>query len=106
MDWSGRHPAVAAMAGRFAYAHLPQYLQAVSKPFHDLAVQLTEMIPDSPELVETLRKLWETKNCAVIAASSTPTPPVPPRGARASVTELSRASLHEARRLMRDDPAA
>lgn len=52
----------------FAYAHLPPHLQAISKPFAELAKHLVETIPSSAELTAALRKLLEAKDCAVRAA--------------------------------------
>ncbi len=53
----------------FEYAHLPQHLQAVSKPFAVLADQMTQRKPDGcPETAAGLRKLLEAKDCAVRAA--------------------------------------
>jgi hypothetical protein len=49
----------------FSYAHLPAHLQEVSKPFCDLAQQVAERAPDSPETVVALRKLLEAKDAAV-----------------------------------------
>lgn len=51
----------------FAYAHLPEPLQAVSKPFHDLALQIADTLPKNPEQTVALRKLLEAKDCAVRA---------------------------------------
>ena len=51
----------------FAYAHLPPHLQAVSKPFGDLAQQITETLPRNPERTVALRKLLEAKDAAVRA---------------------------------------
>lgn len=50
----------------FAYAHLPQHLQAVSKPFADLAQGILEL-PRNPERTVALRKLLESKDAAVRA---------------------------------------
>ena len=52
----------------FRYAHLPESLQDVSKPFYTQAVQLVNFLPQSPELTLCLRSLWEAKNLAVFAA--------------------------------------
>lgn len=52
----------------FAYSHLPEHLQTVSKPFHDLASHIDESIPSNPERTVALRKLLEAKDCAVRAA--------------------------------------
>lgn len=51
----------------FAYDHLPEHLQAVSKPFGDLARQIVETLPRNPERMVALRKLLEAKDCAVRA---------------------------------------
>lgn len=55
------------MAKWFAYAHLPEHLQAISKPFHDLACQMCETINPGPERTTALRKLLESKDAAVRA---------------------------------------
>lgn len=51
----------------FAYAHLPAPLQAVSKPFADLADHILTL-PRNAERTTALRKLLEAKDCAVRAA--------------------------------------
>jgi hypothetical protein len=51
----------------FSYDHLSPKLQAVSKPFCDLAAQLVETVPMNPERTVALRKLLEAKDCAVRA---------------------------------------
>jgi hypothetical protein len=51
----------------FAYAHLPEKLQAVSKPFGDLAESIVQTIPRNPERTVALRKLLEAKDAAVRA---------------------------------------
>ena len=52
----------------FAYAHLPEKLQEVSKPIGDLADKLEATIPDGPEKDAGMRKLLEAKDCFVRAA--------------------------------------
>lgn len=52
----------------FEFAHLPRHLQGVSAPFHDLAHHLHETLPVGAELTTALRKLLESKDCAVRAA--------------------------------------
>ncbi|MBS8228167.1 hypothetical protein [Vannielia litorea] len=54
----------------FEYDHLPPHLQAVSKPFGDMATQLNDQLPDGPEKSAGLRKLLEAKDCMVRAALS------------------------------------
>ena len=51
----------------FAYEHLPTHLQAVSKPFGELAKQIVETLPQNAERTAGLRKLLEAKDCAVRA---------------------------------------
>lgn len=51
----------------FAYAHLPQHLQRVSKPFALLAQEMDLYLPDGAEKSAGLRKLLEAKDCAVRA---------------------------------------
>lgn len=52
----------------FAYEHLPERLQIVSKPLGDLARAMDESLPDGPEKSAGLRKLLEAKDCLVRAA--------------------------------------
>jgi hypothetical protein len=52
----------------FEYAHLPPKLQAISKPFGDLASDIVANLPRNPERTVALRKLLEAKDCAVRAA--------------------------------------
>lgn len=58
----GRHPGTAGIARYFAYDHLPERLQTVSKPCADLAEQMIRMLPDGTELTTGLRKLLEAKD--------------------------------------------
>jgi hypothetical protein len=51
----------------FAYEHLPPHLQAVSKPFGDLARTIVDTLPRNPERTIALRKLLESKDAAVRA---------------------------------------
>jgi hypothetical protein len=51
----------------FAYDHLPEHLQAVSKPFAELATHMVATLPSNPERTVALRKLLEAKDCAVRA---------------------------------------
>ena len=56
------------LAQFFIYQHLPERLQAISKPFFDLAHSLIHNLPRNPERTMALRKLLEAKDCAVRAA--------------------------------------
>ena len=51
----------------FAYSHLPEHLQVVSKPFGELAAVLEETLPNNAEKTVAFRKLLEAKDCAVRA---------------------------------------
>lgn len=51
----------------FHYQHLPEKLQGISKPFHDLALALIQGLPKNAERSTALRKLLEAKDCAVRA---------------------------------------
>lgn len=52
----------------FEYAHLPPFLQMVSKPVCDVAKHYNDSIPDSAEKAVGLRKLLEAKDALVRAA--------------------------------------
>jgi len=54
----------------FTYAHLPEQLQVVSKPFNLLAWQMEADLPNGPEKSVGLRKLLEAKDCFIRAALS------------------------------------
>jgi len=51
----------------FTYAHLPESMQAVSKPFAELAAKMDEILSENAEKTTALRKLLEAKDCAVRA---------------------------------------
>ena len=51
----------------FSYAHLPEKLQAVSKPLGELAKLMEEILPDGAEKSAGMRKLLEAKDCFVRA---------------------------------------
>ena len=63
-----RHPAIAGVLKFFTYEHLPTFLQDVSKPFCELAYQVADANPGSPETTVALRKLLEAKDAACRAA--------------------------------------
>ena len=60
------HPGTQHIMQFFAYDHLPANLQAVSRPFGDLALQVLTG-PSNPETTVALRKLLEAKDAAVRA---------------------------------------
>lgn len=49
----------------FAFSHLPDHLQAVSKPMGELAEKMDRELPDGAEKSAGLRKLLEAKDCLV-----------------------------------------
>ncbi len=51
----------------FAYSHLPDHLQKISRPFGELADKIVSDLPRNPERTTALRKLLEAKDCAVRA---------------------------------------
>lgn len=51
----------------FAYKHLPEHLQEISKPFGDMAEWIVNSLPSNAERTTALRKLLEAKDCAVRA---------------------------------------
>ena len=53
----------------FKYSHLPVKLQLVSKEFYAVAVRL-DALPNNAEKVTAMRKLLESKDCAVRAVIS------------------------------------
>jgi hypothetical protein len=57
----------AAILKFFSYAHLPEKLQEVSRPFAGLAAIMDRDLPDCAEKSAGLRKLLEAKDCMVRA---------------------------------------
>ena len=51
----------------FEYEHLPEHLQAASKPFGVLAGHIVSTTDPGPERTVALRKLLEAKDAAVRA---------------------------------------
>lgn len=51
----------------FGYAHLPYHLQAVSRPFSEMASRIIATLPDNRERLKALDKLLESKDSAVRA---------------------------------------
>lgn len=51
----------------FGYKHLPEHLQAISRPFAGLAEHLCLTLPYNDEFRKALDKLLEAKDCAVRA---------------------------------------
>ena len=61
------HSAISHVLKFFKYDHLPEKLQAISRPFCTLAQEVAERAPDSQETTVALRKLLEAKDAAVRA---------------------------------------
>lgn len=60
------HPATQHLLDQFRFDHLrSDHLQTISKHFHDLAHDLVSALSEGPELSVALRKLLESKDCAV-----------------------------------------
>lgn len=57
----------------FAFSHLPERLQTVSKPLGELAEKMELLLPDGPEKEAGMRKLLEAKDCFVRSALDSPT---------------------------------
>ena len=55
----------------FAYDHLPEHLQAVSREVHVLLDKMEEALDDSAEKSAGVRHLLEAKDCFVRAAIET-----------------------------------
>ncbi len=49
----------------FAYEHLPEHLQEISKPIAELRELMEELLPDGTEKSAGMRKLLEAKDCFV-----------------------------------------
>ena len=61
------HPSTEALLRFFEFAHLPDNLREVSRPFCELAHEMAESLPANAETTTCLRKLLEAKDCAVRA---------------------------------------
>lgn len=61
-------PYVREILSTFAYEHLPEHLQVVSKPFADLANRLCRQLPPGTQLKHGLWDLLRAKDCFVRAA--------------------------------------
>jgi hypothetical protein len=60
------HPATEHLLGFFKHDHLPDDLAAVVKPFAELAATIADG-PANPSTSAALRRLLESKDCAVRA---------------------------------------
>jgi hypothetical protein len=78
LDITGRHPSTQAALQRLEpNPNLASIPRDVADRFYALGLWLVEVLPDSPDLTDGLRKLWEAKNCAVYVAVRPPAVPKP-----------------------------
>jgi hypothetical protein len=63
-----RHPGITSLLGYLDCPHLPEDLRRFTEPLHRAGVDLSDLLPDSPELTAGLRKLVEAKDCLIRAA--------------------------------------
>lgn len=64
----GRHPSTISLARWFTFDHLKENARPPSRACAELAQEMIDTLPDSPELSAGLRKLLEAKDCFVRAA--------------------------------------
>lgn len=63
-DGSPRHQSIAGVLKHFRFEHLPPHLQEISKPFGELAIRMSDLLPENPDLTCGLRDLLSAKdNC-------------------------------------------
>lgn len=65
------------VAQYFAFEHLPAALQGTSRPFGELAAQITVSVPRNAQRTIALNKLLEAKDAAVRATLPPRKPPPP-----------------------------
>lgn len=51
----------------FEFSHLPAHLQVAAIPFYEMAHKMISLLPNNPESTTAMRKLLESKDCAVRA---------------------------------------
>lgn len=67
-DGTLRHPATAGVLRHFRFEHLPERLQAISRPCGELALAMANALPEGPDLTCGLRDLLAAKDNFVRAA--------------------------------------
>lgn len=65
IDTEGRHPSTKEIAKFFSYHHLSGEARYTSQIIYEVACEMIDTYPDTPELVAGLRKLLEAKDCFV-----------------------------------------
>lgn len=66
--YNDKHNKLPKIIKYFKYDHLPSYLQEISKPFYDIAIDMCSKNLDIEERDIGLRKLLEAKDCMVRGA--------------------------------------
>ncbi|SDL06778.1 hypothetical protein SAMN05428953_12638 [Mesorhizobium muleiense] len=70
-EWKDQPPAKPADTDHvlqfFAFDHLPPALKEISRPFGQMAENMTKTLPRNPERTKALNKLLEAKDAAVRA---------------------------------------
>jgi len=61
-DGKLRHPSIAGVLKHFRFSHLPEHLQAISKPCAELAIAMADTLPENPDLTCGLRDLLTAKD--------------------------------------------
>jgi hypothetical protein len=67
-----RHPSTTHLLRYFEYDHLEHPAAWFAAPFHGLAHEMVNHLPDGPELTAGLRKLLEARDCVLRAAQEVP----------------------------------
>lgn len=67
MSYQSEREAHESILQFFAFEHLPEHLQEVSRPFFGLASLIVATLPHNPERTVAMRKLLEAKDAAVRA---------------------------------------
>lgn len=61
-DGTARHPSTVAVLRHFRFEHLPEFLQAISRPCAELAIAMADTLPEGPDLTCGLRDLLTAKD--------------------------------------------
>lgn len=51
----------------FGWEHLPEHMQAISRPFGELAAFMDDLLPDNHQKDQMMHLLIQAKDCAVRA---------------------------------------
>ena len=61
-DGTTRHASISGVLKHFRYSHLPEHLQAISRPCAELAFAMADTLPEGPDLTCGLRDLLTAKD--------------------------------------------